>query len=183
MRKHGLPDTAGWVPGCVVRRSPNFDARPGGTLPTLLVLHAISLPPGCFDGEAVSDFFMNRLDAAAHPYFSRIATLRVSSHFLVRRDGEAIQFVSCLQRAWHAGVSQWKGRSRCNDHSIGIEVEGDDDLCFADAQYEALGELVTTLYEAYPLHDTVGHADIAPGRKTDPGPRFDWRRVVASRRT
>ena len=140
----------------------------------LLVVHAISLPPGVFGGAAIDDLFLNRLDTIAHPYYAGLAGLRVSAHFLIRRDGGCTQFVPCLKRAWHAGESHWRGRARCNDFSIGIELEGADEVAFADAQYDALVRLTRALKSAYPIADVVGHSDIAPGRKTDPGPRFDW---------
>ena len=174
-----LPDAAGWVPACRCVPSPNHDERPDGTLINLLVIHAISLPPGEFGGNAVSEFFTNCLDATAHPYFATIAARRVSAHFFVRRDGEVIQFVSCLSRAWHAGVSCWRGRECCNDFSIGIELEGDDVSNYADAQYAALRRLAAGLRAIYPIASSVGHADIAPARKTDPGPHFDWHRLHA----
>ncbi|MDB5812826.1 MAG: negative regulator of AmpC, AmpD [Betaproteobacteria bacterium] len=154
--------------------SPNFDERPPGAKVDLLVIHNISLPPGDFGGPAIVDLFTNRLDPAAHPYYAGIAQLRVSAHFLVRRDGEIIQFVPCRLRAWHAGESTWCGKGRCNDYSIGIEVEGADDQPFAAIQYEQLARLTRMLLASYPGLEIVGHSDIAPGRKTDPGPCFDW---------
>lgn len=169
-------DDHGWLSG--VRRidSPNFDARPDGALINLVVLHNISLPPGVFSGNAIIDFFTNQLDVAADPYFETIKDLRVSAHFVIRRDGELIQFVSCDARAWHAGQSVWNGRPACNDYSVGIELEGSDELPFADAQYDGVITLANALRERYPIQDFVGHSDIAPGRKTDPGPQFDWAR-------
>jgi AmpD protein len=167
----------GLLPGVRQVPSPNQDDRPPGETVRLLVIHAISLPPGEFGGDGIERLFTNRLDAGAHPYYRTLAGLRVSAHFLVRRDGEVIQFVPCHRRAWHAGVSCWLGRERCNDYSIGIELEGCDDLPFSDRQYAALAHLTRVLGRAYRLEDIVGHADIAPGRKTDPGRRFDWRRV------
>jgi AmpD protein len=155
--------------------SPNFDERPAGVAIELLVIHNISLPPGEFGGDAIVELFTNRLDASAHPYFATIADLRVSAHLLIRRDGEAIQFVRCGDRAWHAGVSRWNGRERCNDFSIGIELEGTDDDPFTPAQYARLIGVTQLLQRAYPLRAAVGHSDIAPDRKTDPGPHFDWR--------
>ena len=146
---------------------------------SLIVVHAISLPPGEFGGEGIVDLFSNCLDASAHPYFAQISSLRVSAHFLLRRDGELIQFVSCAQRAWHAGLSNWNGRQRCNDFSLGIELEGCDEMPFETAQYGALRELIRTLCVAYPIEAVVGHSDIAPGRKTDPGPCFDWRQLAS----
>ncbi len=173
------PDAAGWVSACRRIPSPNHDDRPVGTQIELLVIHAISLPPGEFGSNAVPEFFTNCLDATAHPYFATIATRRVSSHFFIRRDGDVIQFVSCLSRAWHAGVSCWRGRERCNDFSIGIELEGDDASAYTDAQYAALHRLAAGLQAIYPIANSIGHADIAPARKTDPGPHFDWHRLHA----
>ncbi|MCG6953562.1 MAG: 1,6-anhydro-N-acetylmuramyl-L-alanine amidase AmpD [Betaproteobacteria bacterium] len=158
--------------------SPNFDERPAGTAVSLLVVHAISLPPGVFGGDAIERLFTNRLDPGAHPAFAPIAQLRVSAHFLLRRDGELIQFVSADKRAWHAGVSSWRGRAACNDFSIGVELEGDERSRFGDAQYEGLITLVTQLRRMYPLRDIAGHDDIAPQRKCDPGPHFDWPRLL-----
>ena len=162
--------------------SPNHDARPAGTNITLVVVHAISLPPGQFGGDGIERLFTNRLDPGAHPYFATVATLKVSSHFLIRRDGALVQFVSCADRAWHAGVSAWNGRRRCNDFSVGIELEGTDENPYTAAQYAVLARLAKALRRRYPIADVVGHSDIAPGRKTDPGPAFDWarfRRLVA----
>ena len=159
--------------------SPNCDQRPDGMPIELLVVHNISLPPGEFGGPGVIEFFTNRLDPAAHPYYAAIADRKVSAHFLVRRDGEMIQFVPCSRRAWHAGASDWRGRGRCNDFSIGIELEGDDDTPFENVQYEVLAELTCALQSRYFIADIVGHSDIAPGRKTDPGPYFDWARYRA----
>jgi AmpD protein len=157
--------------------SPNFDERPPGEPVSLIVVHAISLPPAQFGSEDIVRLFTNTLDPDAHPYFAQISALRVSAHFLIRRDGELIQFVSCHQRAWHAGVSCWDGRQRCNDFSIGVELEGCDEQVFEDAQYASLVELIEMLRANYPVKAIVGHCDIAPGRKTDPGPCFDWRRL------
>lgn len=157
--------------------SPNYDERSSGSLIELVVIHNISLPPGEFGGEGVIELFTNRLDPAAHPYYREIHHLKVSSHFFIRRDGELLQFVPCDKRAWHAGVSQWQGRERCNDFSIGIELEGDDETPFEDAQYTTLNALLAILKQAYPITGITGHSDIAPGRKTDPGPCFDWHRV------
>lgn len=164
----GILDSAHQVP------SPNFDERPAGTAIELLVIHNISLPPGQFGGPGIVRLFTNQLDPNAHPYFREIAGLRVSSHFLVRRDGELIQFVPCTMRAWHAGQSEWRERSRCNDFSIGVELEGADDQPFEDGQYVALAALSRLLLRSFPIRDCVGHCDISPGRKTDPGPHFDW---------
>lgn len=172
-----VPTGSGWLAGCEWHLSPNADDRPGGEPPSLVVLHAISLPPGEYGGRGIVDFFLNRLDPGEHPYFASIADARVSAHFLIRRDGRAIQFVSCRQRAWHAGVSRWRGRPRCNDYSLGIELEGCDVHGFAEAQYQALGAILEKLASAYQLTEVVGHSDVAPGRKSDPGPYFDWSRI------
>ncbi len=172
-------DAEGWLAGVRHIASPNCDARPAGKAASLLVIHNISLPPGEFGGNGVIELFTNRLDPMAHPYYQTIRDLRVSAHFFIRRDGEPIQFVPCTQRAWHAGVSSWCGRERCNDYSIGVELEGSDERPFTDAQYASLNRLVAVLRAAYPtLTDIAGHADIAPGRKTDPGPCFDWGRLA-----
>ena len=160
--------------------SPNQDERPAGTEITLLVVHAISLPPGEYGGDAIERLFTNRLEPAAHAYFREIADLRVSSHFLIRRDGELVQFVPVERRAWHAGASSWRGRSRCNDFSIGVELEGTDEGDFADAQYSRLAQLIRSLKAVLPIRDIAAHSDIAPGRKTDPGPGFDWPRLFAA---
>lgn len=159
--------------------SPNCDDRPPGTAVALVVLHAISLPPGEFGGDAIARLFTNRLDPAAHPSFSGLASLRVSAHFLVRRGGELVQFVPVHRRAWHAGVSRWRGRERCNDFSVGIELEGTGERGFSEAQYARLPELVRTLRAALPLREIAAHSDIAPDRKTDPGGKFDWSRLFA----
>lgn len=174
-------DAHGWLPVAKREPSPNFDARPQGVAIELIVIHAISLPPDEFDGPGIIELFTNRLDPAAHPYYASICSLRVSAHFLIRRDGELIQFVGCEQRAWHAGASVWRGRSACNDFSLGIELEGCDSVAFTDAQYRALTLLLAQLRARYPIVDIVGHSDIAPGRKTDPGPCFEWKRLGESR--
>jgi AmpD protein len=160
--------------------SPNCDDRPPGAEITLLVLHSISLPPGEYGGGAIERLFTNRLDPQAHPYFREIISLQVSAHFLVRRDGELLQFVPVQRRAWHAGASSWRGRERCNDFSIGIELEGTDEAPFEDRQYDELASLVRSLRLALPLRDIAAHSDIAPGRKTDPGTRFDWPRLLSA---
>ncbi len=170
----------GWLPGMRRIESPNHDARPPGAAVELVVIHAISLPPGEFGGGYIEQLFTNCLDAGAHPYFAGIATLRVSAHFLIDRGGRPTQFVALDQRAWHAGESCWQGRHACNDFSIGIELEGCDELPFTDAQYAALDDLLDALMARYPRlgRDCLaGHSDIAPGRKTDPGPCFDWARA------
>lgn len=171
-------DAAGVVDGATQLPSPNHDERPPGTTIDLVVIHNISLPPGEFGGDGVIELFTNRLEPQAHPYYATIHQLRVSSHFFIRRDGALIQFVPCTKRAWHAGVSQWQGRERCNDFSLGIELEGDDYSPFADAQYATLNALLVALKAAYPIAGVTGHSDIAPGRKTDPGPFFDWSRLA-----
>jgi AmpD protein len=158
--------------------SPNQDDRPAGSAVTLVVLHSISLPPGEYGGDGIERLFTNRLDPAAHPYFKEIHALKVSSHFLVRRDGEVVQFVPVERRAWHAGASSWRGRGRCNDFSVGIELEGGDAAPFAEVQYQELARLIRELQRAIPLRDVAGHSEIAPGRKTDPGPGFDWPRLL-----
>ena len=173
-------DEAGWIadwPGARRVVSPNCDDRPAGVTARLAVVHNISLPPDSFGGGHIEALFTNTLDAAAHPYFETIKNLKVSAHFLIRREGELIQFVSCEQRAWHAGVSVWRDCERCNDYSIGIELEGSDAQLFADSQYTVLADLLRLLHARYPLEEVVGHSDIAPGRKTDPGPFFEWPRL------
>ncbi len=154
--------------------SPNCDERPDRNDISLLVIHAISLPPEEFGGEGVIKLFTNQLDPHAHPYYQTLVDLKVSSHFFIRRDGEIIQFVPCSLRAWHAGASNWLGRSCCNDFSIGIELEGSDNQPFDPIQYTRLTKLTRVLQARYPIRHIVGHADIAPQRKTDPGPYFDW---------
>lgn len=171
---------SGWIPlpGIRQRPSPNCDARPAGTAINLLVIHNISLPPGEFGTDCPARLFLNELDFDAHPWFEQIRGLKVSSHFLIERDGTVTQFVSCNDRAWHAGLSTFNGRSACNDFSIGIELEGTDDLPYTDAQYRRLGELTTALKTHYPLTAVRGHCHIAPSRKTDPGKAFDWARYA-----
>lgn len=167
-------DARGWLHGVRRCESPNRDARPVPGEVRLIVVHAISLPPDRFGGPWVEEFFSNRLDPQADPYFATICDLRVSAHFFVRRDGALVQFVSTEDRAWHAGVSCWKGRERCNDYSVGIELEGCDTMPFEPVQYERLAMLVREVRARYPVEDVVGHSEVAPGRKTDPGPCFDW---------
>jgi N-acetyl-anhydromuramoyl-L-alanine amidase len=174
------PAPVGWLEGVRRVASPNHDDRPDGSEVTLLLLHSISLPPGEYGGDHIERLFTNRLDPAAHPYFRDIAQLRVSSHFVVRRDGALLQFVPLQRRAWHAGASSWRGRSRCNDFSVGIELEGTDDSDFAPAQYAALAPLIARLASRLPLRDIAAHSDVAPGRKTDPGKRFDWQRLLGA---
>ncbi len=164
----------GWYRYASHRPSPHFDARPEGARAELLVLHNISLPAGQFGGDFVDALFLGALDTSAHAELAALQGLRVSSHFFIRRNGALLQYVSCDQRAWHAGASSFLGRSRCNDFSIGIELEGSDSTPFEPAQYDSLAALVAALLQAYPVRALVGHSDIAPGRKTDPGPCFDW---------
>jgi len=172
-----LIDDSGWLVSAERILSPNFDARASGDI-SLLVIHNISLPPDEFSGDGVEQLFTNTLDRSEHPYYQTIPQGRVSSHFYIRRDGKLIQFVSCLQRAWHAGVSQWQGRPSCNDFAIGIELEGSDNQAFANVQYAVLDELTRALRAIYPIKGIAGHSHIAPGRKTDPGPYFDWQRYL-----
>ena len=169
----------GWWSGASRCTSPNFGPRPAGMAVELVVLHSISLPPGQYGGDAIDRLFTNRLDPSAHPYFETLRGLQVSAHFLVRRDGRLRQFVSCDQRAWHAGASSWRGRGNCNDWSIGIELEGLEGQTFEAAQYATLVALLAVLARRYPLHEVVGHEHVAPGRKLDPGPGFDWPRLAA----
>jgi len=174
-------DASGLLSAAVFVPSPNCDDRPPDADIELLVIHNISLPPGEFGGPGIVELFTNCLDPEAHPYYREIHGHKVSSHFLIRRDGELFQFVPCGQRAWHAGQSEWRGRSRCNDFSVGVELEGADDQPFTDSQYAVLAQLSRVLRSEYPIADWVGHSDIAipPGRKTDPGQHFDWKRFRA----
>lgn len=160
--------------------SPNFGPRPAATDITLALIHSISLPPGIYGSDAVERLFTNRLHWDAHPYFRRIRGLTVSSHFFIRRDGEVVQFVSGDERAWHAGPSSWRGRDNCNDYAIGIELEGLEGEHFERAQYDALLRLLPALAARYPIADVAGHEHVAPGRKIDPGPGFDWARVASA---
>ena len=154
--------------------SPNHGPRPAGTAVTLALIHSISLPPGEYGGDGVERLFTNRLDWDAHPYYQRIRGMQVSSHFFIRRDGDVLQFVSCDERAWHAGPSSWQGRDNCNDYSIGIELEGLEGETFEPAQYATLTTLLRALAQRYPIEHVAGHEHVAPGRKIDPGPGFDW---------
>ncbi len=175
-------DQHGWLSDSTHKPSPNHNDRPENTAISLLVVHSISLPPGRYDGCFIEDFFQNKLVADQHPYFSEIADQKVSSHILIKRDGSIIQFVSLLKRAWHAGVSCFDGADDCNDFSIGIELEGTDHTAFENAQYLQLAEItnaIKTLYPEINLDRIVGHSDVAPIRKTDPGTEFDWRRFRA----
>ena len=177
-----MPSVAsgGWVAGARRVLSPNRDSRPADTEVSLLMVHSISLPRGKYGGDAIERLFTNRLDTAAHASFAELAGLRVSSHLLIRRDGGLIQFVPLAERAWHAGASRWRGRERCNDFSVGVELEGTDDGGFAGAQYAVLADVLKKLQALLPLRNIAGHSDAAPGRKTDPGTRFDWARFLAS---
>lgn len=180
MRADKRMDRNGVLAGVRFIASPHCDYRARADDIRLIVIHNISLPPGEFGGNGIIALFTGRLDPRAHPYYAQIYRLRVSAHFLIRRDGELIQFVPCSKRAWHCGVSSWRGWDRCNDFSVGIELEGDDHNTFTEAQYRQLQQLIATLRAAYPIAAVTGHSDIAPGRKTDPGPHFDWARVVAN---
>jgi AmpD protein len=170
---------AGWYAPAQALPSPNFGPRPAQACIDLLVLHSISLPPGVYGGPQVGQLFTNQLDWDAHPYFQTIRGMQVSAHFFIRRDGSLWQFVSCEDRAWHAGISHYRGRDNCNDDSIGVELEGLEGDSFTDAQYQALTGLVGAVAQHYPLADVAGHEHIAPGRKMDPGPGFQWELLAA----
>ena len=176
-----IDTTSGLIQGASYVASPNCDARPDGAPIDILVIHSISLPPGRFGGRGIEQLFCNTLNPDDHPYYREIQNLKVSTHVLIRRNGQLVQFVPLHRRAWHAGLSYCEGRSRVNDFSVGIELEGADDLPFEDAQYESLTNLTRALRQAYPAitpKRIYGHCDIAPGRKTDPGPTFDWKRYL-----
>jgi N-acetyl-anhydromuramoyl-L-alanine amidase len=178
----GVDTQSGWMLGARHVHSPNFDPRPDGILPELIVVHGISLPPEEFGGPWLDRLFTNSLPPAEHPYFEKIKELKVSTHLLIRRDAELVQYVSVHDRAWHAGQSCYQGRERCNDFSVGIELEGADEIPYEPAQYRMLSAVIVELCRAYPSLSTAriaGHSDIAPGRKTDPGPAFDWQRLYA----
>jgi N-acetyl-anhydromuramoyl-L-alanine amidase len=164
----------GWWHAARRVASPNVGARPEGIAVSLAVVHSISLPPGQYGGDAVERLFTNRLDHGAHPYFEGLRELRVSAHFFIRRDGRVLQFVSCVERAWHAGVSAWCGREQCNDYSVGIELEGLEGQTFEPTQYVALAQLLRSIARHYPIEAVLGHEHIAPGRKADPGAGFAW---------
>jgi N-acetyl-anhydromuramoyl-L-alanine amidase len=179
---HQVDRATGLISGARQLSSPHYDARPAGTRIDLLVIHGISLPPGEFGGEWIERLFLGTLPPDAHPYFATIQNPRVSTHLLIRRDGELLQFVPFQRRAWHAGKSGYQGREACNDFSIGIELEGCDDVAYTTAQYEKLAAISRAIMAAYPditPKRIVGHSDIAPGRKTDPGPAFDWTQLRA----
>jgi AmpD protein len=167
----------GWLRRARAATSPNFGPRPSAAQVDLVVLHSISLPPGRYGGDAIERLFANSLDWSTHPYYESIRGLEVSAHFLVRRDGELVQFVSCDDRAWHAGASEWQGRADCNDFSVGIELEGLEGEVFDDRQYPALAGLLRSLTLRYPIAAVAGHEHVAPGRKIDPGSGFDWSRL------
>ena len=169
------------IEGVTFHSSPNFDSRPKDTDISLIVIHSISLPPGKYGGNEIKDFFLNELDTSNHEYFESIKNLKVSSHIVIKRTGEILQFVPFNKRAWHAGISSYLGKENCNDYSIGIELEGTDDSEFTDEQYHSLINLTSSLIRSYPnLSEDrlVGHSDIAPGRKSDPGIFFDWKRLI-----
>lgn len=173
-----IDQQTGLLSPAVYKLSPHCDERPSNTTIDLLVIHGISLPPNNFGGTAIEEFFCGTLDCSTHPYYLEIATLRVSSHLLIKRTGQVVQFVPFHQRAWHAGQSSFQNKTRCNDFSIGIELEGTDDIDYECIQYQQLAAIITCLQEAYKAVTNdriVGHSDIAPGRKTDPGPAFNWR--------
>lgn len=172
-------DGAGWLPAARRCESPNHGARPDGMVVDLAVVHSISLPPGVYGGDAIERLFTNRLDWNEHPYYDQIRGMEVSAHFLVRRDGELVQFVSCERRAWHAGRSHWRGRDNCNDFSVGIELEGLEGQTFEAEQYRALADLLKAVALRYPLTGVAGHEQVAPGRKEDPGAGFDWPRLMS----
>jgi len=174
-----LQKSSEWHPGARVLPSPNCDARPDGVLVDLIVIHSISLPPGDYGGSGIEQLFTNQLNPDEHPYYPQISGCKVSSHFLILRDGTLVQFVPVGLRAWHAGLSNWQGRERCNDFSIGVELEGDDDTPFEPAQYATLQDLLKSLMLMWPITAIASHSQIAPGRKTDPGPCFDWVQVRA----
>jgi AmpD protein len=172
-----LNKSTGLLNGVTYIESPNHDSRPGAEQPSLVVIHGISLPPNQFGGQGVTELFTNQLNPEEHPYYKEIESLRVSAHLFIRRDGSIIQFVPFHKRAWHAGLSEFNGREKCNDFSIGIELEGADDIPYTAEQYNKLAEVVKALQETYSSitsQAVVGHCDIAPGRKTDPGESFDW---------
>lgn len=178
--KYAVSPGAGLIRPATQCPSPNQDERPDGSEPELVIIHGISLPPGEFGGPYIESLFTNCLDCTAHPYFREIEGMQVSSHLLVRRDGELIQFVPFERRAWHAGLSQFRGRSCCNDYSIGIELEGTDETPYTDEQYNQLVAVIQAIIATYPkvsARRIAGHCDVAPGRKTDPGPAFDWLRL------
>lgn len=180
LRENALWLAGGWLQGVRRRATTNRDARSPQARVELVVIHSISLPPGCYAGDAIERLFTNRLDCDAHPYYARLRGLAVSSHFVLRRNGEPVQFVGCDERAWHAGRSRWRDRENCNDFSIGIELEGLEGQAFELAQYSALIELLAALVLRYPIEGVVGHEHVAPMRKADPGAGFEWRRLATA---
>lgn len=177
MNQNNFFDNDGWLKNANRVESDNFNQRPTLKKDFLVIIHSISLPPGKFNNSFIEDFFQNKLNPTLHPYFETIKDLKVSAHFLIKRTGELIQFVSCHNRAWHAGESSWKGISNCNDFSIGIELEGTEIEPYEEIQYKVLLNLLVQLKKEYNIIDIVGHSDIAPHRKTDPGPSFDWNKI------
>ena len=177
MNQNNFFDNDGWLKNASRVESDNFNQRPTLKKDFLVVIHSISLPPGQFNNSFIEDFFQNKLNPTLHPYFETIKDLKVSAHFLIKRTGELKQFVSCHNRAWHAGESSWKGINNCNDFSIGIELEGTEIESFEEIQYKVLLNLLVQLKKEYNIIDIVGHSDIAPHRKTDPGPSFDWNKI------
>jgi len=177
MNQNNFFDNDGWLKNANRVDSDNFNQRPTLKKDFLVVIHSISLPPGQFNNSFIEDFFQNKLNPTLHPFFETIKDLKVSAHFLIKRTGELIQFVSCHNRAWHAGESSWKGMSNCNDFSIGIELEGTEIQPYEEIQYKVLLNLLVQLKKEYNIIDIVGHSDIAPHRKTDPGPSFDWNKI------
>jgi N-acetyl-anhydromuramoyl-L-alanine amidase len=173
-------DSAGLIASATQIASPNCDDRASDCIIDMIVIHNISLPPTQYGGNGIIALFTNQLDPNEHPYYAEIYKIKVSSHFLIRRDGSLIQFVPCGKRAWHAGISSWGHRERCNDFSVGVELEGSDFEPFEAIQYTILNHLLVALKETYPIQHVVGHSDIAPGRKTDPGPFFDWSKINAA---
>jgi len=175
-------DASGYLDQAYQINSPNCDERPEKCEINLLVIHNISLPPNEYGGDGVIELFTNQINPDGHAYYQTLIGVKVSAHFFIRRDGSIIQFVSCLKRAWHAGTSSWQNKTRCNDFSIGIELEGSDTEAFTEKQYSSLTQLTQTLQNVYPITEIVGHSDIAPGRKTDPGSYFDWTNYLSSLR-
>ena len=173
----------GFVKNVKFLPSPNYDSRPKNSIISLLVIHNISLPPNKYGGKYIEQFFTNQLDFSEDPYFQKIKNLKVSPHFVINRVGRLIQFVSCRDRAWHAGTSEWRGEKKCNDYSIGIELEGSDHIKYTKLQYKKLNQLIDCLTAKYDIKDVVGHCNIAPGRKTDPGPLFNWDLINTGKNT
>ena len=175
--KEMIINDGGFVQDIKLVLSPNCDARPKNISINLLVIHNISLPPDQYGGDYIEHFFTNQLNSSVDPYFQKIKNIKVSSHFVINREGNLIQYVSCNKRAWHAGVSEWNGKKNCNDYSIGIELEGSDHIEYTKSQYEKLNQLIDCLKSYYAIEAIVGHSDIATGRKTDPGSSFNWKKI------